>query len=59
MPGEIRFSKVEKMLRLKGYELTRISGSHHVFTKPGSLPVVIPVHGGKVKPFYVRQIEKL
>jgi predicted RNA binding protein YcfA (HicA-like mRNA interferase family) len=59
MPGEIRFSKVEKMLKDKGYTLVRISGSHHVFARPGSLPVVIPVHGGKVKPFYVKQIEKL
>jgi predicted RNA binding protein YcfA (HicA-like mRNA interferase family) len=59
MSSEIRFSQVEKMLKDKGYSLTRISGSHHVFTKPGSLPAVIPVHGGKVKPFYVRQIEKL
>lgn len=33
-------------------------GSHHVFTKPGERPIVIPVHRNKVKPFYVREIQK-
>jgi predicted RNA binding protein YcfA (HicA-like mRNA interferase family) len=39
--------------------LIRISGSHHVFKKSGAPDVVLPVHHGKVKPFYVRQIKKL
>ncbi len=47
------------MLERKGYLLARVSGSHHVFTKPGQLPVSIPVHRGKVKPHYVRKIKKL
>ena len=47
------------MLEAKGYVLARITGSHHVFTKPGCRPVIVPVHDGKVKPAYVRQIEKL
>jgi predicted RNA binding protein YcfA (HicA-like mRNA interferase family) len=47
------------MLEKKGYKLTRISGSHHIFTKKDSLPVSIPVHNGKVKAFYVKQIEKI
>jgi predicted RNA binding protein YcfA (HicA-like mRNA interferase family) len=59
MAGEKRFRDVRKMLEAKGYNLARISGSHHIFTKPGALPVSVPVHHGKVKPAYVRQIEKL
>jgi len=47
------------MLEAKGYRLERIRGSHHVFGKPGSWPVVIPVHHGKVKHAYVRKIEKI
>ena len=47
------------MLESKGYVLARVSGSHHIFIRPGSLPVRIPVHGGKVKAFYVRKIEKI
>jgi len=57
--GERRFNQVKKILEKKGYKLTRISSSHHIFTKKGSLPVSIPVHGGKVKAFYVKQIEKI
>ena len=46
-------------LRKGVYLLARVNGSHHIFTKPGRQPLSIPVHRGKVKPFYVRQIEKL
>jgi len=54
-----RFNQVKKKLEKKGYKLTRISSSHHIFTKKGSSLISIPVHGGKVKAFYVRQIEKI
>lgn len=59
MPSETPFRDVEKLLSRAGYVLARISGSHHIFTKAGRQPLSIPVHRGKVKPFYVRQIEKL
>ena len=47
------------MLERKGYALARINGSHHVFTKAGARSVPIPVHNGKVKPAYVRLVERL
>ncbi len=47
------------MLKVAGYELSRVHGSHHIFTKEGKQPVSIPVHQGKVKPYYVRQVEKI
>jgi predicted RNA binding protein YcfA (HicA-like mRNA interferase family) len=47
------------MLEAKGYRLDRIRGSHHVFVKPGCQNEIVPVHNGKVKPHYVRQIEKI
>lgn len=59
MASEQRFSKVRQMLESAGYELDRIKGSHHVFTKAQRQPVSIPVHRGKVKPYYVRQAEKI
>ena len=59
MASERRFSEVRKMLEAKGYRLDRINGSHHIFVKSGVLHESIPVHNGKVKPHYVRQIEKL
>ncbi len=59
MASERRFAEVRKMLEAAGWKLARIRGSHHYFTKPGRLPLSIPVHRGKVKSYYVRQVEKV
>ena len=59
MASEKHFSEVKKMLERAGYRLVRVHGSHHYFTKPGEQPFSIPVHQGKVKPYYVRQVEKV
>lgn len=59
MPSEERFAAVRRLLEKNNWMLVRISGSHHVFKKSGAPDVVLPVHHGKVKPFYVRQIKKL
>ncbi len=59
MPSEVRFAEVRKMLENAGYRLARISGSHHCFAKPGETLIVIPVHAGKVKHHYVREVEKI
>lgn len=58
-PGEKRFAEVRKVLERAGYRLARVSGSHHLFVKEGTALVSIPVHQGKVKPFYVRQVAKI
>ena len=59
MPSEERFAVVRKLLESNGWVLVRISSSHHIFKKAGAPDVSIPVHHGKVKPFYVRQVKKL
>jgi predicted RNA binding protein YcfA (HicA-like mRNA interferase family) len=59
MASERRFSEVKQMLEQAGYRLVRICGSHHYFTKPGEPPFSIPVHRGKVKPHYVREVEEI
>lgn len=59
MASETRLPEIVKMLEAKGYFLHRIAGSHHVFKKPGVGTFSVPVHHGKVKPAYVRQIQKL
>jgi predicted RNA binding protein YcfA (HicA-like mRNA interferase family) len=59
MPSEMRFGAVRRMLEKAGYRLVRIAGSHHIFEKPGNTILSIPVHKGKVKPFYVRQIQRI
>lgn len=57
MPSEIRFAVIKKQLEASGWVLSRISGSHHIFTKPGEELISIPVHHNKVKPRYVREVE--
>ncbi len=59
MPNESKFSGVRGLLESNGWTLARISGSHHIFTKPGRLPISIPVHHGKVKATYVRKVERI
>jgi predicted RNA binding protein YcfA (HicA-like mRNA interferase family) len=58
MASEKHFFEVKRMLERAGYRLVRVSGSHHVFAKPGEQLFSLPVHQGKVKPVYVRQVEK-
>lgn len=59
MASEARFGVIAKMLEGAGYRLVRVSGSHHIFEKPGRPLLSIPVHRGKVKPYYVRQIKRI
>jgi predicted RNA binding protein YcfA (HicA-like mRNA interferase family) len=59
VPSEKRFAGIRRLLERDGWTLERIRGSHHTFKKPGSRNILIPVHGGKVKPFYVKEVEKI
>ncbi len=55
----MRFAEVKKILEDKGYFFNRTKGSHHIFIKAGVGAYSVPVHRGKVKPVYVKQIQKL
>lgn len=59
MAGEIRFAELKTALEAAGYRLVRIRGSHHIFSRQASPRIVVPVHRGKVKDCYVRQIKKI
>ena len=43
MTGKQLVNALEK----EGWTLVRVSGSHHIMTKPGCKPASIPVHSGK------------
>ena len=58
MLSDIRFAKVRKLLESHGWTLSRIRGSHHIFTKKGEWPIVFPVHRQQVKYVYVRKIKE-
>ena len=59
MASEMRFGELRRWVESHGWVLERINGSHHVFRMPNGGHFAVPVHGGKVKPVYVRQIKKI
>ena len=59
MPSDVRFATLRAQLESAGWMLTRISGSHHIFVKPGRLPISIPVHKNKVKAVYARKVRQI
>lgn len=58
MPSSVRFAVIRKLLESHDWELSRIKGSHHIFTKKGEWPIVFPVHNRQVKYVYVRKIKE-
>ena len=50
---------MRKILEGAGWQLVRVNGSHRVFKKAGAVDVVLPVHSGKVKAFYARQVRQV
>jgi len=56
----IRFDDLTALVRAFGFRLSRISGSHHIFTHPQVRELVNlqDVHG-QAKPYQVRQFIKL
>ncbi|MGH7244231.1 MAG: hypothetical protein ACREJD_12525 [Phycisphaerales bacterium] len=42
-----------------GYTLDRVKGSHHHFRGPNLPPIGFPVHNGRVKAVYRRQIQRV
>ncbi|MFN0131845.1 MAG: type II toxin-antitoxin system HicA family toxin [Phycisphaerales bacterium] len=57
MASEVRFAEIRKKLEDHGWTHRQGKGSHHVFSRKGGPTIVIPVHGNKVKPVYVREVD--
>jgi predicted RNA binding protein YcfA (HicA-like mRNA interferase family) len=59
-PQSLRFSEVLKLTQAFGFQLDRISGSHHILRRAG-IPELVNVQnvGGMAKPYQVRQLLKL
>ena len=57
--AQLRYAEVLRLVESYGWVLIRIRGSHHVFRLPDGTIFVVPVHRGKVKYAYVREIKKL
>jgi predicted RNA binding protein YcfA (HicA-like mRNA interferase family) len=50
-----RFEEVDQLLRLAGWDLNHMRGSHHVYP-PDGRHVSIPRHRTTVKPAYVKLV---
>ena len=57
-PKGATFDDVRTLLLHEGFQLDRVTGSHHIFTKAG-ITFVIPVHANRVKSVYVRRVIEL
>ena len=52
----VRFSEMQTALKLFGFALHRVSGSHHIYIRPGvSEHINIQNAHGKVKPCQIKQ----
>jgi len=57
-PNNVTFGDIRKLLELEGFDLDRITGSHHIF-KREEIVLVIPVHNNRVKSVYVKRFVEL
>lgn len=59
LKADASFQVVKTVLEENGYELTASKGSHFRFKKSNKPSISIPVHNGKVKKVYIKEILKL
>ena len=56
----IRFSEATAIAKAFGFQLDRISGSHHIFIHPDiSALINLQDVGGKAKPYQIKQLLKI
>jgi predicted RNA binding protein YcfA (HicA-like mRNA interferase family) len=60
-PKNIGFSEFVNLLEAFGFELKRVSGSHHIFKHPSAqeLLSIQPGKDGQAKPYQINQFLKL
>jgi predicted RNA binding protein YcfA (HicA-like mRNA interferase family) len=56
----VAFGDMCRLVEAFGFRLSRISGSHHIFTRP-DVPDLVNLQnaGGQAKPYQIRQFLKL
>lgn len=57
--SEISFQEIKTVLNDIGYQLIRISGSHHVFRGIFGDTINLPVHNGKINKYYLKDIKNI
>lgn len=59
MAAQVSFSDILELLESHGWKQSRIKPPYRIFTKGNDLPILIPVHGGRVSVFYVAKIDQI
>jgi predicted RNA binding protein YcfA (HicA-like mRNA interferase family) len=59
-PASCRFTEIQRLLGAFGFHLTRVTGSHHIYTHPG-IPELVNLQSvkGMAKAYQVRQLLRL
>ncbi len=57
-PANVSIQELQIVLEYFGYRLSRINGSHFIFTNPNGTNKSIPVHNNKIKKYYIKDILK-
>jgi predicted RNA binding protein YcfA (HicA-like mRNA interferase family) len=57
-PKGATFADIRRLLLQEGFDLDRVTGSHHIFKRPG-ITFAIPVHKNRVKSVYVKRVIEL
>ena len=56
-PANLRFEEICALAKALGFHLSRINGSHHIFTHPAVRELLnLQDVAGKAKPYQVRQL---
>ena len=56
----VRFTDMCRLVEAFGFRRLRVSGSHHIFGRPGTAELVnLQAVGGRAKPYQVRQFIQL
>ena len=60
VPQNVKFNEMLALVTAFGFVLTRINGSHHIFTHP-DIPELVNLQNvnGQAKPYQIRQFFKL
>ncbi|MBZ0278184.1 MAG: type II toxin-antitoxin system HicA family toxin [Anaerolineae bacterium] len=61
-PKDTTMEELETLLVQFGFELMRVSGSHHIYRYSNDdleRKITVPLHGHKVKTVYVKQVIEL
>ena len=59
-PAACRFTEIQRLAEALGFHLSRVAGSHHIYTHPG-IPQLVNLQSvkGMAKAYQVRQLLRL